>query len=72
MLESSLVRSKAFMVGLLKHSTSYGSLEMEEESHQNSRETDKVVLLLLFLTWLRKNKGFWLFIVFNRYRRCLF
>ena len=60
------------MVGLLKHSTSYGSLEMEGASHQNSRETDKVVLLLLFLTWLRKNKGFWLFIVFNRYRRCLF
>ena len=46
------------MVGLLKHSTSYGSLEMEGASHQNSRETDKVVLLLLFLTWLRKNKGF--------------
>ena len=41
----------------LKDSTSYGSLEMEGASHQNSRGSDKVALLLLFLTWLRKNKG---------------
>ena len=39
------------------YSTSYGSLEMEGASHQNSRGSDKVALLLLFLTWLRKNKG---------------
>ena len=30
---------------------------MEGASHQNSRGSDKVALLLLFLTWLRKKKG---------------